>query len=781
MNPTASLKQAIAVVRGMVTPYDRIRLSRFGSHDPKLFFAEVFDSPRTLVQSREGGRVVEHELIHGVCLMAPHIHLLKCSRRELVVPQTRRLWEALVDRRVTRGSRFVQTIVDQAYIEGYPGFSLDEMVKMVLRWIVMDWVGVSIKQMKLHSVWLSGYSRDVEAPTSGMLDLPGYLGSVRYRTWLLRKLRDRRVRRDCPYSPAEILGESWLLGVKRGAPSMEKTDQKEAAMDYLKHMSVPRGITGPYRDLIIGALIRTTEEVFGLNVEEVPKSPFVPSQRAGYKAAIWTGGILGSIVRNDPSLLEERCDLDATWTGEEKVTVSARRFDHEKSFSVLEGEGKFGNGRLADCQIYMIYEPLKLRTISAGTPELYGNMQPLLDHMRAGMRKHEVFGLTRKENNSAWLGNRLNAGPAEKSTWTLFNSGDYQQSTNDLSMEVTDIIRRVAFDGRMFELVKAALGAQVLHWDKDNQCEQMRGQLMGSPLSFPVLCVANAALKRLAYQIVYDKWWDKPLDFFPMAINGDDIVARINLMVYQVWLELLDAVGWRLSPGKSYLHETLAQVNSQTMKVQWVKGRVVLSEPIPYVNHGFISQMGKATSPVDDTPLEAMSFEWRKRFDSFGRLPTGMRIRAEEVMLRNLRRTANELCKDGWTPFVFEPMNPKHLGGFGISDTIVDPDVAWKHLCSRKRKVASFEEKLARDPEFDQPPPAEPFLTLTPKASRKPRPGEMLEILMEDLESYVDKLTALDPRAPAGYVDPILRREPMTLVDVALHRLNQDRMCLVNA
>jgi len=685
-------------------------------------------------------------------------------------------------------------MIDEAYVFGYKGFSESELRLVFVRWLILDWMGHSIKQMKLHTVWLSGYSRGVEAPTAGMFDKPGFLMTVHYRQWLMRKMRVER-KPTCAYahSISEVIGETLLLGTKRGCPSMENEDVEEQCDVYLKQMSEEHDISGPFREQIIAALRETAAEVFGNFVDDVPVHAYVPSMNAGFKAPRDLGGILRKCVDSGP-YLEERTVLAEAWDGVESTVLSGRPYKYQDSWNDALGEW-VDKKEPADCQVYMIREPLKLRTITAGSPTLYGNTQPLLDHMRKGMRRFECFRLTRQENNAAWLSTRLNTLPEQQplkyptslggrslpktlgQQWRLINSGDYQQSTNDLSMEATTIVRNEAFTGKLGWMVRKALGIQVLHGVNGNTAEQANGQLMGSPLSFPVLCVINAALMRLAYQLAYRRWWGKGLDQFPMAINGDDIVARLDLRVYGIWVELLKAVNWKLSPGKSYLHESLAQVNSQTMRVLWVNDHVLLEEPIPFVNSGYMQQMKKSCSQIDESPLDQMSFDWQRRWSALDKLPQGMRARARVVFKANLEATCRRLHSEGWTPFVLVPTNPVGLGGLGISDgSPLDTKAAWLGVNSIKTKPPTFEQKLSRTPEFERVD--EPYFRLRTSAAKR-KPGDLLDALVLDLERHVRELERVELRAPVGHVDPEIKRSTLAdnVVGVALRWLPFESRC----
>jgi hypothetical protein len=673
-------------------------------------------------------------------------------------------------------------MIDDAFVLGWKGFTQEELEGAVLRWLILDWTGHSTKQMKLQTVWLSGYGRGVESPTAGMLDKPGYLLCRRYAVWLKRLLRtSKSVTLGCPYSKSDIASETLLLGSKRGAPSVEDDLVLAANSDYLKHMSVPRPISA-YGPQIRSALWETCREVFG-EISEVEPMPFLPSRRAGYGAPIARGGIIGDLVRSDPSLL----------SGEELVSmVDSRRvwevrgchFDWRRAWlACLSLWGDKRTEELAKCQVYTIREPLKLRTITAGTPSLYGSLQVILARLRQGMSKFDVFRLTRKENNAAWLSDRMNVNPLRRHLgfldWDHFASGDYQQSTNDLSMEATDICRYYTFSGAVSRVVDAALGAQVIvapTESGDSEVVQERGQLMGSPLSFPFLCVINAAIARLAYCMVHRELFGKRLDAFPFAVNGDDIVARMSPQIYEMWVSLIGAVGWLLSPGKSYFLQDLAQVNSQTMRITRIRrpGELtvqayLLENPIPFVNSGFLQQMNKSTQQIDGSVVEAMSLDWRERWSSYERLPVGMRERARSVLLQNLGEMCEQLAESGMTPFVLRPSNPIGLGGFGLPGPFDWKAAFFGSLCCEPERstLQSLIWTEGMPPRETRPllvwkdpavvsygslvRPSKDWRQWCPKLPNK---DKVSEILLRDLEDFVHREELPDLKLPVGLVAP---------------------------
>jgi hypothetical protein len=97
---------------------------------------------------------------------------------------------------------------------------------------------------------------------------------------------------------------------------------------------------------------------------------------------------------------------------------------------------------------------------------------------------------------------------------------------------------------------------------------QKWGQLMGSPLSFPVLCIVNAACF-LAAARIYERSpmsWSKCIKKYRPLINGDDISFLSNPEHYCVWKEVCTTAGMVPSPGKNYCSRHIININSTTYR-----------------------------------------------------------------------------------------------------------------------------------------------------------------------------------------------------------------------
>jgi hypothetical protein len=139
---------------------------------------------------------------------------------------------------------------------------------------------------------------------------------------------------------------------------------------------------------------------------------------------------------------------------------------------------------------------------------------------------------------------------------SLLISGDYESATDGLSLEVSELILSTLLESATHVPEKVKGWAQSslrsrIHYPGGKIVEQLRGQLMGNLLSFPLLCLYNfLALKYLVRRRVAVK------------INGDDIVFRGTRDEYERWRDGLGELGLKLSAGKTFLHGRFFSINS---------------------------------------------------------------------------------------------------------------------------------------------------------------------------------------------------------------------------
>lgn len=209
-----------------------------------------------------------------------------------------------------------------------------------------------------------------------------------------------------------------------------------------------------------------------------------------------------------------------------------------------------------------IVEPLKVRTITAGDANTFC-LKPLQRAMWQALGTEEQFVLTHGTHHLESAVERLYRSGGENSHWI---SGDYTAATDSVSIEAT----RALMEGILESIdhlptkrwAMKEVSPHMLYYPEGKRGSpelspvlQKSGQLMGSLLSFPLLCLLNdctamrTGLKTNQY-----------------LINGDDILMRCLPRDYLTWKNEAESLGFSLSMGKNYVHKIYGTVNSQLIK-----------------------------------------------------------------------------------------------------------------------------------------------------------------------------------------------------------------------
>lgn len=132
---------------------------------------------------------------------------------------------------------------------------------------------------------------------------------------------------------------------------------------------------------------------------------------------------------------------------------------------------------------------------------------------------------------------------------------------------------------------------------------QQDGQLMGSPISFTVLCLVNLAVIRSVLSLVGDKRAQELV-----LVNGDDglfIIPKTHSNLYQLWESFSTSVGLALSPGKNYCVDAGSPMpfltfNSKMYRLNWDEDMVVSLDFVPYVHSGLYKGWTKLEERIPD-------------------------------------------------------------------------------------------------------------------------------------------------------------------------------------
>jgi len=256
-------------------------------------------------------------------------------------------------------------------------------------------------------------------------------------------------------------------------------------------------------------------------------------------------------------------------------------------------------------------EPLKVRVISKGPPLLYTSLKPFQKWLWGVLKRHPVFQLTSRPVTEDDVNRLLFDMPRDHEVV----SGDYVSSTNRLHSWVSETILdelmicigENILDLEMFpinfmvDLKSYFLKALTKHIfvveavsaeneGQDNMIDkimkpQTEGQLMGSIVSFPFLCIANAALCRLAMEEADGKKYRITGNKCPLLINGDDCLLRGSKRLRPIWESFCSLAGLSSSVGKTYFSRSFCTINSEIFEIDHRTG---LWYSRKYVNLGLV-------------------------------------------------------------------------------------------------------------------------------------------------------------------------------------------------
>jgi len=306
--------------------------------------------------------------------------------------------------------------------------------------------------------------------------------------------------------------------------------------------------------------------------------------------------------------------------------------------------------------------------------------------------------------NDTWLDDLIGTQIPEGWVW---NSGDYKGATDNLNSNACRvaelrILENLGLTGLITHLTDAEIWYKIKDFKEDprtkipqiplrlgSHCvkgktgwffkmKQENGQLMGHPLSFPVLCLINLAGLQIALKRGRERGLvtKETCEFIlrNTKINGDDILFPCPASFCQVWEDATAELGLKLSVGKSYASEYFAVINSR----QFVVTKRGLQR-FEYVNFSLVENYnlkkekdGKKLTPWEVGHSFNEMFQFSKGL-GVAFLPDAIQNRSEGLPLT------------GFVPNFFVPC---HYGGYGVEPKWSDKDKI--KVSIEQRQVASL-------------------------------------------------------------------------------------------
>jgi hypothetical protein len=227
---------------------------------------------------------------------------------------------------------------------------------------------------------------------------------------------------------------------------------------------------------------------------------------------------------------------------------------------------------LTVARVAPILEPLKVRLITAMDALRAYIATPLQKSLWKHLQTFPVFALTGTPVSDSLVHSLVHR-EGKNDPRSFWVSGDYSAATDNLDLRLTKVFLEAVLevlpkdtDPRVLTALRASLYEQIIvypSWTRLPPIIQRNGQLMGSVLSFPFLCLANLfgyVMSRPDRDELLCS--SAKLRNLPCLINGDDILFRSDEAHYKEWCYQVSRVGFSLSVGKNFTHPRFFTVNS---------------------------------------------------------------------------------------------------------------------------------------------------------------------------------------------------------------------------
>jgi hypothetical protein len=348
------------------------------------------------------------------------------------------------------------------------------------------------------------------------------------------------------------------------------------AGDLRLQKDVHPGFMNLTREKMVQQIFRTVHEIFdGYRYRfEDRVVPFFPSTSANYIRSRSGGGAVSALLEEHKALFSDLSSdggvrfAEASALGNEEQGENGRVLAFDDS-RLTEDFAKFYIRALRAASLEEniatplgLAEALKVRVITKGPPLRMTVLKPLQRFMRRVLSKLRVFQLVGRTVNERILFDSL--GRLRKDEMWL--SGDYSAATDKMqswaseaaATAISDVLNLSSVERKLFV---EALTKHTLEYEGE-QRPQTTGQLMGSVVSFPVLCIVNAAVCRYAMEISQNQILPLRARRCRLLINGDDCLFPISDRGRVIWEKVALFVGLEPSLGKYYHSRKFANINS---------------------------------------------------------------------------------------------------------------------------------------------------------------------------------------------------------------------------
>jgi hypothetical protein len=283
----------------------------------------------------------------------------------------------------------------------------------------------------------------------------------------------------------------------------------------------------------------------------------------------------------------------------------------------------------------------------------------------------------------------------------------------------------------ILDLILREASAHVCQYPSEmniDECLQTNGQLMGSLLSFPFLCLANA------FTVAQAEGHNRITRLNNALIHGDDLLWRTDVSSIEKWKAFCPTIGLGLSMGKNYVSESWGSIDSQmfyegerasTGKYSCYNGdheskiSVLLKKGLSKAHVVSLSR-----SFLRKTPR---SIDVSTEFGGLGVTGAAVSNRARILCNQKYRKTVGRISKaaNGWLVTLPEIFLPKSFDKTIEMESVVDvkEGTLWRTMHKLEEAYTDVPEQVAPI----LPPSRTIYLASRPR---------QLELLLENLKEH---------------------------------------------
>ncbi len=445
----------------------------------------------------------------------------------------------------------------------------------------------------------------------------------------------------------------------------------------------------PVLDRIQRSVLRAYDTDLSNDVVDIREASHVASSSACFEASRDDGGQLGYLASLVPEL--EYCN--PSWAtskfvpelvrmafypkviigGKVRTNVYIEEFEYSNGErlwrdAILGETLRIKEGQRLKCTIQAVLEPLKVRVISKGEAVPYYVSKRLQKTLHDVMRKMNCFRLIGKPLCPTHLVDlhkeRSDGGSGDFKWFSI----DYSAATDRLSAALSKAILTRITEGHDATLRNVWLSVLAPHWcrypfpfNDVEPIDQVNGQLMGSILSFPILCLANLGLYLLNLKKSGDtRTLQRKLN--GVLVNGDDMLYVARSSMWKSHVELGERMGLTMSPGKAYMHSKYANANSACFHYD-LSDKNATPWAIPFLNSGLYFGQNKVMGSRGDSDDGAGTFQCCAVIEKLldGTLPGKQAEVLKPFLKKNKKIIQSET--DHWKALGI----PISLGGMGVN------------------------------------------------------------------------------------------------------------------